>query len=153
MEQGATSTSHSTPRSSATVCMIWAITTAIPRTPQGVATAPAPATLAPVTRATSCTIWAVTTSISRQAQCMMSVTAAAACPVPPTPFLLMCTIQTHPSYHSRPPMMTKTLLSMPALAVTAASLLISALATSHLLTHHMLPPTLVSSPLTLCQLT
>jgi len=153
MEQGATSTSHSTPRSSATACTIWAIMTAIPRTPQGAVTAPAPATLAPVTRATSCTIRVVTTSISRQAQCAMSATAVAACPVPPTPFPLMRTAQTHPSYHSRPPMMTKTLLSMPALAVTTASPLISALATSHLPTHHMLPPTLVSLPLTLYQLT
>ena len=69
------------------------------------------------------------------------------------PFPLTCTAQVHQSYHSRPPMMTKTLLSMPALTVTAASLLVFILVTSHLPTQHALLPTLASSALTLHPLT
>ena len=68
------------------------------------------------------------------------------CPALLTPFPLWCTAPTHPSYQSRPSTITKTLLSMPTLAVTATSLLTSTQATSHLpTTPHAPPPTLNSS--------
>jgi len=51
----------------------------------------------------------------------------------------------HLSYPSRPSEMTKILLSMPALAMTAASLLGFALEISYPSTHHALLPTLTSS--------
>jgi len=68
------------------------------------------------------------------------------CPALLTPFPLWRTALTHLSYQSRPSTMTKTLLSMPALTVTATSPLTSTQATSHLpMTPHVPPPTLNSS--------